>query len=275
MEVEIPWGELLDDLFGSILNELDSPQVAWVRSVCSSWKIKAQKLLHCIQYNLSDAFSFGDLVEQFPALKDAKVVFRGQHPELTQLHQLGALQQLQTLELCNSRGVLEFPFMDLSVLATCHKLAHLTMDGCHFQTRTGVQHLQNLESLVLVRCAVDIREPSLAHLLQGMTKLRTLRIEHVTGGSSLNLRGISTLQQLEHLTFRVRSATHPDLASEFGRMNRLKTLDVNMILCPSLTTFDDLSLAALAELTALEELNLGGHSRLTDKSLQISFSFLT
>lgn len=268
MEVDIPWEELLDDLFASILSELDSPHVAWVGGVCSSWRSKTQKLLHCIEYKLSDAFPFAKLVEQFTALKEAKVIFRGQHPELEQLQRIGALQQLKSLELCNVRSVLEFPYLDLSVLAACRKLSRLKIEGCRFQAQTGIQHLTNLQSLALLRCAVDVREPTLAQLLQGMVKLSTLHIECMSGGSCLNLRGISTLQQLENLILRVRPAANPELARELSRMNKLKTLDVNIILSPSIATFDDVSLSALACLTNLEELNVGGHCQITDAYTQ-------
>ena len=262
--LEIPWGDLLDDLFASILNELDSPDVAWVRGVCSSWKSKTQKLLHCIQYNLSHTFPFDELVDLFPALKEVKVVFRGQHPELEHLHRVGALHQLTRLELCNTRGVLEFPYLDLSVLETCRNLRVLVIDGCRFEAQSGIQNLPNLQTLMLTRCAVDIREPTLAQILQGLAKLRTLRIEHMAGGSCLNLRGVSTLIQLEHLVLRVSAVANPNVAHELARMNRLKTLDVNIVHCPSVTTYNDDSLGLLASLGELENLNLGGHFRLTD-----------
>jgi len=268
VEAEIPWEELLDDLFGSVLQELDSPHVAWVHGVCASWRSKVKKLLCCIDYHLSDSFPFQRLVEQFPALREVKIEFRGQHEELQQLSRMAALRQLKSLELCNNRDVLEFPHVDLSVLAACENLKHLTIEGCRFDAHTGIQQLSNLLKLSLLHCAMDVREPSLAQMLQGMAKLQMLRIECATGENRLNLRGISTLRQLDSLVLRVPQAANPDLARELSRMRQLKLLDVNITHCPSLATFDDNSLILLASLTNLKDLNLGGHCQLTDSGLE-------
>eukprot|EP00210_Caulerpa_lentillifera_P002281 g2191.t1 len=265
---DIPWEELLDDLFGSIINELNSHEVAWVRGVCSSWRTKAQKLLHCIQYNLSDEFPFSELVEVFPALKNVRIQFRGQHPELTNLAMLGRLHCLTSLELCNTRGVWEFPFLEVSVLVHCENLESLKLDGCRFEAAIGIRELTQLRSLVLTRCTIRVREPSLAQLLQDLKKLESLRIDQMAGGSTVNLRGISSLAQLRALTVRVRAAANPEFAMELGRMTWLKALDVNLMLCPSLTTFNDTSLVYLVNIGSLEELNLGGHGHITDDGVE-------
>jgi len=265
MDGELPWEELMDDLFASILSQLDSPHVAWVSSVCSKWKTKAQKLLHCIQYRLSDDFPFQDLVDKYPALKEVALTFRGQQNQLQDLGRLGDLQKLHSLQLSNTKQVLEFPHLDLSQLENCQNLRHLRLDGCSFSAASGIQNLVNLESLAITSCAVDVREPTLAQILHGLSKLKILRIEQLSGGSSLNLRGISNLGSLEELILRVGSIVHPELAREVSRMRKLRVLDLNVINSFALHTWNDESLSALAFLDGLQDLNLGGHCQFTDK----------
>ncbi|GMH34250.1 hypothetical protein BSKO_02084 [Bryopsis sp. KO-2023] len=267
-KTDIPWDELLDDLFQGVINKLQGRHVAPVRSVCSSWKYKAQRLLEKITFDIGRQVTVSRLVDLFPALVDVKLVFHGQEPQLCRLGVLASLGRLEHLELEQVSSTGQPPLVDLGVLGGIRRLRALVLRGCRFTSSAGLQQVSQLREVRFSRCMMDVREPTLAKILQPLRKLQALRVEECLSGSRVSLRGVGCLTTLEALCLRIPDAACDEFCREVVKLTRLTRLDMNVAASAELSSISDLGVANIASMRSLKDISLAGHFGISNRGVE-------
>ncbi|CAD7703539.1 unnamed protein product [Ostreobium quekettii] len=258
---DLPWAGLIDDLFESLLDQLDCRQVAPLRGVCSGWRDKARRLLSKFEARVCHLQPRGpplpSVVRLFPELDRIKVTFCGVGRRLGSIACLTELHRLRSLELSNSAGrMCELPRVDLAVLSACRVLARLTLVQCRCTAGMGLEGLARLQELTLSRCSIDAWEPGLGSVLGRLGRLRYLRIEGYMHQARVDMTGVSGLQGLVSLALHVPLRAPAETFEEIARIGGMSSLDVALTDCEDLASVVTVGLECVTAMTGLRELRI-------------------
>mmetsp|Transcript_17075 Transcript_17075/g.47662 ORF Transcript_17075/g.47662 Transcript_17075/m.47662 type:complete len:834 (-) Transcript_17075:392-2893(-) len=240
------WQRLPDSLIGSILQLLDSVDVAAVRCVCKYWHDSGTSAVVSLK---PQALNIEGLASRFPRLKSLdlsnvteqittqrlaalgtslsglSILNLGRHHRMIVSHVtdegLGALAGLTRLSTLNLAQCVHITDRGLCLVAdNMPSLAHLNISGCVQVTDVGLSHLPRLRHLEVLEIpwCLKVTDNGLAALRPLHSTLRSLNIsgcQLVTEAGVSILRDFTLLTQLTllHLGYANPAVTDTTLSS--------------------------------------------------------------
>eukprot|EP00884_Botryococcus_braunii_P019926 jgi/Botrbrau1/6617/Bobra.104_2s0005.1 len=256
------WATLLDDVFESVLAQLDSTAIPNVRLTCKAWKSKTGLLLQGLSTWHADICR---LVQIFPGL--AHLELRPRICHLRELAELGRLRRLRsfTFDARKLGSVQDLCLQDFTLLVNCSNLVRLSLAGIHFSSALGLQGLPHLQCLRLQGCTfLGADFTDLTWLLK-LPRLTALEVSGSMHSSPRSFEGIGLLTQLSSVSLAGSKGMSDVLCAELANLHQLTSLDLGRN--PTESRYPSISNAGafhLARLTQLRVLSLAGQSAVSD-----------